>query len=281
MDSFEPIGYLKTCFASKNGTPRQPTVSSVSKGELKISKTIFNNPEHSVEDLEAFSHVWILFVFHLNSRKGVKAKVKPPRMNGLKTGVFSTRSPHRPNPIGLTLAKLDSINGDTLNFSGLDIVDGTPVLDIKPYIPSYDSPKVMNTTNSKPSLNEETFSDIPISTVESTNTDLDIQTAQWINEPPVAEIEVQFTNRAFNDISRFKPNSGEWVLRFISPDNLKQAIIDVLTADPRSSYRRQKCSDRLYYFTLDNAHITAWFDDTNDQVIAEVLRIKPLSMIVK
>uniref|UniRef100_F6U8L4 TsaA-like domain-containing protein n=2 Tax=Ciona intestinalis TaxID=7719 RepID=F6U8L4_CIOIN len=165
----------------------------------------------------------------------------------------------------------------TLNFSGLDIVDGTPVLDIKPYIPSYDTPKVVNPT--EPSLNEETFSDI--STVDSTNIDLDIQTAQWITEPPVAEIKVQFTNRALTDISHFKSNSGDWILKFINSDNLKQAIIDVLKADPRSSYRRQKCSDRLYYFTLDNAHITAWFDDTNDQVIAEVLRIKPLSMIVK
>ncbi|KAG8455020.1 hypothetical protein GDO86_001294 [Hymenochirus boettgeri] len=124
----------------KNGTPRQPSVCSLSRGCLRISKSIFNNPEHSLIGLEQFSHVWILFVFHKNGQLSCKAKVQPPRLNGKKTGVFSTRSPHRPNAIGLTLARLDKVEGDTLYFSGIDIIHGTPVLDIKPYITEYDSP---------------------------------------------------------------------------------------------------------------------------------------------
>ncbi|XP_072373549.1 tRNA (adenine(37)-N6)-methyltransferase isoform X2 [Scyliorhinus torazame] len=136
-----PIGYIESCFTAKNGTPRQPTICSLSRARLKISKIVFNNAEHSLMGLDQFSHVWIIFVFHKNGHQSYKAKVKPPRLNGLKTGVFSTRSPHRPNAIGLTLVKLDRIEGDTLYFSGIDMIQGTPVLDIKPYIPDYDTAK--------------------------------------------------------------------------------------------------------------------------------------------
>ncbi|XP_029459624.1 tRNA (adenine(37)-N6)-methyltransferase isoform X2 [Rhinatrema bivittatum] len=136
-----PIGYIDSCFSAKNGTPRQPTVCRMSRARLTINKSVFNNPEHSLIGLEHFSHVWILFVFHKNGHLSCKAKVQPPRLNGAKTGIFSTRSPHRPNAIGLTLAKLEKIEGGTLHLSGIDMIQGTPVLDIKPYISDYDSPQ--------------------------------------------------------------------------------------------------------------------------------------------
>ncbi|XP_036597386.1 tRNA (adenine(37)-N6)-methyltransferase isoform X2 [Trichosurus vulpecula] len=137
----EPIGYIESCFSAKNGTPRQPTICSLSRACLRIRKSVFNNPEHSVMGLEQFSHVWILFVFHKNGHLSCKAKVQPPRLNGAKTGIFSTRSPHRPNAIGLTLAKLDKVEGGAIYLSGIDMINGTPVLDIKPYIADYDSPQ--------------------------------------------------------------------------------------------------------------------------------------------
>ena len=105
----EPIGYLESCFSAKNGTPRQPSICSHSRACLRIRKSIFNNPEHSLMGLEQFSHVWILFVFHKNGHLSCKAKVQPPRLNGGKTGLCSTRSPHHPNVIGLTLAKLGKV----------------------------------------------------------------------------------------------------------------------------------------------------------------------------
>ncbi|KAL3936685.1 MAG: hypothetical protein SGARI_002448 [Bacillariaceae sp.] len=96
-----------------------------------------------------FSHIWILFVFHLNTQSSIKqrrfkSKIAPPALGGKKVGIYATRSPHRANPIGITLCKLDKIQIDgphqvTLHVSGLDLVDGTPVLDIKPYVPVYDS----------------------------------------------------------------------------------------------------------------------------------------------
>ncbi|KAK7079682.1 hypothetical protein SK128_024457, partial [Halocaridina rubra] len=142
--NWKPIGYLKTCFQCKNGTPRQGSVANFSRGSLQVEKHTFNNPQHSLEGLQEYSHVWIFFVFDKNGDgiKGnhSKSKIAPPRLNGDKIGVFASRSPHRPNPLGLTLARLDKIEGDSLYLSGLDILNDTPVIDIKPYIPAYDSP---------------------------------------------------------------------------------------------------------------------------------------------
>lgn len=134
------IGVINTNFPEKRGTPRQPGICSDTVAKLILNNDVFTNPEHSLEGLEEYSHMWILFHFHKNESTHVRAKVAPPRLNGLRTGVFATRSPHRPCPIGLSLVKIEQVEERTIYFSGVDMVDGTPVLDIKPYIPQYDSP---------------------------------------------------------------------------------------------------------------------------------------------
>jgi tRNA (adenine37-N6)-methyltransferase len=92
-------------------------------------------PEISLQGLEGYSHLWLVFVFHLNKSVRFHAKVHPPRLNGQTQGVFATRSPHRPNPIGLSLVEISKITTNSIFLSGADLVDGTPVLDIKPYLP--------------------------------------------------------------------------------------------------------------------------------------------------
>jgi len=92
--------------------------------------------EHALHDLESFSHVWVLFWFHLN--EGWRAKVLPPRSEK-RRGVFATRSPYRPNPLGMSVLRLSRIDGLTLHVLDVDLVDGTPVLDIKPYLPYTDA----------------------------------------------------------------------------------------------------------------------------------------------
>jgi len=317
--SMQPIGHINTCFTYKNGTPRQATVSCSSKGRLTISKAVFNNPEHSLIDLQQFSYVWILFYFHLNQNKGTKAKVKPPRLNGLKTGVFASRSPHRPNAIGMTLAKLDEVVDDTLHFSGLDIVDGTPVLDLKPYIPDYDSPQTredrknsiscddvdsahagicltsagmncaevqaaQNTVPKTETLNENFGNeDLARALHASTSENHLIKVPEWVKSNYV-DFRVSFTDRALQNIQHFKMNccdvedddiAKNWTLNQIGPDDLVKAIEDILLQDPRSTYRKNKCTDKLYYFTLDNVHVTTWFDNLSCPNCFEVLRIVP------
>lgn len=126
------IGILESCYLDKFGTPRQPGLVPTSFGRIRISPEW--QPADSLQGLEAFTHIWVLFHFHQNQVSRFHAKVHPPRMDGDKIGVFATRSPHRPNPIGLSLVKLDKIESPYVYISGIDIVDGTPVLDIKPYL---------------------------------------------------------------------------------------------------------------------------------------------------
>ena len=93
----------------------------------------------ALDGLEGFTHVWIVFVFHKNKNRRALTKVKPPRLEGRKAGVFATRTPHRPNPIGLSAVRLERIHGNNIYLSGVDFVDGTPVLDLKPYVPFADA----------------------------------------------------------------------------------------------------------------------------------------------
>lgn len=137
--TFKPIGIVRTDFPEKRAVPRQPSLCSKLSGYIELSKDVFNNPEHSLDRLSEFSHLWIIYHFHKNESHA-KAKVAPPRLHGERVGIFSTRSPHRPCPIGLSLVEIDRIDACRIYFRGTDMVDGTPVLDLKPYIPRYDSP---------------------------------------------------------------------------------------------------------------------------------------------
>jgi len=135
---FTPIGYLDSVFVTKNGTPRQGFACPHARARLTID--VGANSFHYVDGLAAYSHVWLLFLFHDNGGGiGLRAKVQPPMLDGEKTGLFATRSPHRPNPIGLSLCRLDRVKGATLHLSAVDLIHGTPVLDVKPYLPRWDS----------------------------------------------------------------------------------------------------------------------------------------------
>ncbi|KAM6941862.1 tRNA (adenine(37)-N6)-methyltransferase [Lycodopsis pacificus] len=363
-----PIGYITSCFSVKTGTPRQPTICGPSRAELRIQQSVFNNPEHALVGLEQYSHVWIIFLFHKNGHLSYKAKVKPPRLNGQRVGVYSTRSPHRPNALGLTLARLDRIVGDTIHLSNIDMIAGTPVLDIKPYIPEYDNPdsrmssdettdilnlqkdcddqsglklessddddddddfcSFLSTDKSKADISVTDSSQLVsaqfslhkdlndvLEEVEAYVTQRDLcqlscaredevshspktkppdatvdhpcygeeaysTIAGWIRQPPVSSLEVRFTPQAERELADFLPKhlsgpseSDRPRFKFLrSPEEAAAAIRGVLSADPRSVYRRTRCRDRLFFFTLDTADITCWFG----QGFAEVLQVRPV-----
>lgn len=140
----EPIAYMRNDFTSKFGIPRQSGIIPALKGEIVFCPA-YSRAE-AVRGLEAFSHIWILWEFSEAKKpdgKGWSATVRPPRLGGnQRVGVFATRSPFRPNPIGLSCVKLDGIRVEgaqvILDVSGVDLLDGTPIYDIKPYIPYTD-----------------------------------------------------------------------------------------------------------------------------------------------
>ncbi len=144
MESFtvNTIGIIHSPYKEKFAIPRQPGLVSAAKATLELLPP-YNNID-CVRGLEEFSHLWLSFRFHKTSDQGWKPLVRPPRLGGNeKVGVFATRSTFRPNSLGLSVVKFDGIEQKGkklfLKLSGIDLMDGTPVIDIKPYIPYADS----------------------------------------------------------------------------------------------------------------------------------------------
>ncbi len=136
-----PIGVVHSCFKDKFGVPRQPGLVKGARGEVELFPP-YDRAE-AFTGLEVFSNIWLTFVFHHCLDQQARLSVRPPRLGGnKKMGVFATRATHRPNPIGMSVVTLDSIVKEQgkvrLCVSGLDLVDGTPILDIKPYLPYAD-----------------------------------------------------------------------------------------------------------------------------------------------
>lgn len=132
--TFTPIGFARTPFADRLSAPRQPYAARGVEGTIELFPG--RDFEHALEDLEGWDYLWVIFWFHLN--KDWRPKVLPPRSTE-RRGVFATRSPHRPNPIGISVVKLVEVSGLVVRVSDLDLLDGTPVLDLKPYVPYADA----------------------------------------------------------------------------------------------------------------------------------------------
>ncbi|HLX63048.1 MAG TPA: tRNA (N6-threonylcarbamoyladenosine(37)-N6)-methyltransferase TrmO [Planctomycetota bacterium] len=132
----QPIGLIRTPFHDRAQAPRQPRAErEVAEGQIILHTG--HNFEQALADLAGFDYIWIISWFHKN--KNWKPKVLPPRDSKIKRGLFATRSPHRPNPIGLSLARLIGIDGLTVRVAETDLLDGTPILDLKPYLPHAES----------------------------------------------------------------------------------------------------------------------------------------------
>eukprot|EP00050_Salpingoeca_kvevrii_P012883 m.25426 g.25426 ORF g.25426 m.25426 type:complete len:319 (-) comp4430_c0_seq1:2782-3738(-) len=243
-----PVGYARTCFPERRGTPRQGVLAPATRATVALSKHV---PFVMLDGLEQFSHVWLIFIFHentnLSSRKAaqvrgrsVKAKVAPPQLGGRRVGLFSTRTPHRPNPVGLSVVRIEAIDlerGELL-VSGVDLVDGTPILDIKPYIEPYDS--------------------LP-----------DARVPQWIAQPSVPPKPVHFADAARATLEGL---SAESLTCFSSVEEAKQALEDALRLDIRGVHqRRGQASQELFEVRLDTLH--ARFSATEDAFLVERISI--------
>lgn len=140
---FRVIGRIHTDFPTKFGIPRQSGLVDALKAEI-VFEPEYRNPD-ALRGLEEFSHIWLLWEFSEARRDTWSPTVRPPRLGGnTRMGVFATRSPFRPNPIGLSCVRLEAVElhtdrGPVLHVSGADLMDGTPIYDIKPYLPFSDS----------------------------------------------------------------------------------------------------------------------------------------------
>ncbi len=204
--SVKAIGFVSSPFKEKFGIPRQPGLMSQAKGIIKL------NPDPDLKtalrSLEQFSHLWIVFVFHQHGGHKWKPSIRPPRLGGnVKVGVLASRSPHRPNPIGISAVAiekidLDAINGPEIFVSGVDLLDGTPVLDIKPYIPYADSIPEAN--------------------------------AGWAAEP-IKRHTVVFNPEALVDLCEIEKQSSP-----AEAEGIKSFIFEMLELDPRPASQQRR-----------------------------------------
>lgn len=137
-----PIARIHSCFSEKFGIPRQPGLAGAARANMEMLPPF--DREEMIRGLEKFSHIWIHFLFHDTVKEGWRPTVRPPWLGGQKrVGVFASRSPHRPNFIGLSVVRLLGIRSEGkklfLDLAGIDILDQTPVFDIKPYLPYSDA----------------------------------------------------------------------------------------------------------------------------------------------
>jgi len=129
--SYRPIGVIRSPFKAPAGTPIQPAGAEGVMGKVEL----FPEYREGLKDLAGFSYIILIYHFHLSKRPSLLVR---PYMDHAEHGVFSTRAPSRPNPIGISIVRLTGISETTLHIQDVDIVDGTPLLDIKPYVPDFD-----------------------------------------------------------------------------------------------------------------------------------------------
>ncbi len=128
---YRPIGIVHSPFKEPKGTPIQPKAAEGIEGTVEV----FSEYVEGMKDLGGFSHIILIYHFHLCKRSLLQVK---PFMDDQMHGVFATRAPSRPNPIGISVVRLEKVDGNILYIKDVDIVDGTPLLDIKPYVPEFD-----------------------------------------------------------------------------------------------------------------------------------------------
>lgn len=240
---FTSLGTLRSCYKLKYSTPRQGSLCPLARGTFTLHKHITAT---ALDGIEEYSHLWLIFVFHENDNKTFHAHVSPPKhsahvdqqqasSNGAarKVGVFASRTPHRVNPIGMTLVKLDkriprsaTSDGRTLQLSGIDLIDGTPILDIKPV---HDSEMMAMS-------------------------DPNLRMASWLTQQVDVRLPVSFTDTAMEQL---KQVIDQQQLEFYhSYEEIYQAIHDTVSLDPRESYvRRRGDPNASWGFVFDNLNI--------------------------
>ncbi|MFA9488358.1 MULTISPECIES: tRNA (N6-threonylcarbamoyladenosine(37)-N6)-methyltransferase TrmO [unclassified Mannheimia] len=226
-----PIGFVESPYDEKFSVPRQPNLVAEGKGILHLVPP-YNSPD-AVRGLEQFSHIWLMFQFHHIPERDWHATVRPPRLGGNeRVGVFASRATHRPNLLGLSKVKLEEVvveNGEVyLKLGSVDLVNGTPIFDIKPYIAYADS---------EPDA-----------------------VSGFAQDKPKRKLTVVFSEEAQQAV-KFCQNFAKFGIK--QPLTF---IRDVIAQDPRPAYQQGKVSDRIYGMNLAGYNIR-WKIENSEQVL--------------
>jgi tRNA (adenine37-N6)-methyltransferase len=231
-----PIGIIRSPYTDKFGIPRQPGLVTAAEARLELLPPFAR--EEAFKGLDGFSHVWLLFVFHADClTAGWKPTVRPPRLGGRQTvGVFASRAPYRPNPLGLSavehLGLIREGRGLALRLRGVDLLDGTPVLDIKPYVPYADA--------------------------------LPHARSGFATPPELTATPVRFTPAATNELNAIDPSGQRQLVLLIQ---------QVLAQDPRPGYMNRYPDRREFGIQLYELNIR-WRIDTTGIEVTQVAVIQ-------
>lgn len=230
-----PVAITRSCFKDKFGVPRQPGLTRHAHAELIIQSPF--DREDAFRGLESASHIWLTFQFHEAVRAEWRPVVRPPRLGGnRKIGVFASRSPFRPNSLGLSVVRNEGLvrkNGQlVLKISNHDLIEGTPILDIKPYLPFSDS--------------------VPEALLG------------WADTAPNDRLEVLFAPEASKQLSQL-PEADY-------PD-FRALVEDVVSYDPRPSFRRGREEQRVYGANLYDRNVRFRFVNEGSIKRVEVLSV--------
>lgn len=231
---FHPIGVIRSCFPEKFGIPRQPGLVPGARATLEVLPPF--DRDEAFRGIEAFSHLWIVFVFHGIPGGKWRPTVRPPRLGGnQRTGVFATRSGFRPNPIGMSAVALEGVRRSggklTLDLSGIDLLDRTPVLDIKPYLPYADG--------------------IPQAV------------GGFADSPPATNIPVAYTPKTRDACARLEQKHPGFM----------QLLEQVLGADPRPAYVDARAGRTAFGLRLYDVNIRWRFEA--DGIVVEAIEEEP------
>lgn len=230
-----PIAITRSCFKDKFGVPRQPGLTRHAHAELIIQPPF--DREDAFRGLESASHIWLTFQFHEAVRAEWRPVVRPPRLGGnKKIGVFASRSPFRPNSLGLSVVRYQGLmrkRGELiLKISSHDLIEGTPILDIKPYLPFSDS--------------------VPDASLG------------WADSAPTDRLEVIFSPEAISQLNQLPPADY--------PD-FRALIEDVVSYDPRPSFRRGRDEQRIYGANLFDKNVRFRFVNEDSIKRVEVISV--------
>lgn len=230
--TIKPIGFIHSCYKEKFGIPRQPGLVKSATGMIEMLPPC--NREEMFKELDSFSHIWLQFLFHEAISDGWRPTVRPPWLGGQKrVGLFASRSPHRPNFLGLSVVRYLGLRKEKgkvyLDVSELDLLDGTPILDIKPYVPYTD--KIEGSTSGFVQFSEN-------------------------------QIVVGFTSEAESSCYDYQQKSGR---------DLKTLICEVLEQDPRPASQRGK--QREYGVLLWEMNVRWLVEDTVFTVLSVTKKV--------
>ena len=239
--TLQPIGIIQSPYGEKFAVPRQPNLVQEGTGILHLLPP-YNSPD-AIRGLEQFSHLWLIFHFHQIPEREWHATVRPPRLGGNeRVGVFASRATHRPNPLGLSKVEFKGVeidnDGVKLRLGSIDLVDGTPIFDIKPYLAYADS---------EPNAQ-----------------------SGFAQHKPQQKLSVKFMPKALQAV-----NTSQNFAKFSIQDPLR-FLQEIIAQDPRPAYHQGKIRDRIYGMNIAH-HNVLWQIDQQDPFTAWVIDILPLN----